>query len=34
MKELFALLATMVCEILRVLGREMRRFFRKKLDLE
>jgi len=29
MKELFVLLAKMVCEILRVLGREMRGFFRK-----
>jgi hypothetical protein len=30
MKELFALLARILCEILRVLAREMRRFFRKK----
>jgi len=30
MKELFLLLAGMVCEILRVLAREMRRFFGKK----
>jgi len=30
MKELFALLAGMLCEILRVLAREMRVFFRKK----
>jgi len=30
MKELFVLLAGMVCEILRVLGREMRGNFRKK----
>jgi len=30
MKELFVLLAGMVCEILRVLVREMREVFRKK----
>jgi len=30
MKELFVLLAGMVCEILRVLAREMRGFFKKK----
>jgi len=30
MKELFVLLARMVCEILRVLGREVRGFFRRK----
>jgi hypothetical protein len=30
MKELFTLLAGMVCEILRVLVREMRRFLGKK----
>jgi len=30
MKELFALLARMLCEILRVLGKEMRGIFRKK----
>jgi len=30
MKELFVLLARIVCDILRVLGREMREFFRKK----
>jgi hypothetical protein len=30
MKELFVLLGGIVCEILRVLGREMKGFFRKK----
>jgi hypothetical protein len=30
MKELFALLIGMVCEILRVLGKEIRGFLRKK----
>jgi hypothetical protein len=30
MKELFVMLARMVCEILRVVGKEMRGFFRRK----
>jgi hypothetical protein len=34
MKELFVLLARMVCEILRVLGKEVRVIFGKKRYLE